>query len=283
MDREQYKEHLNQMMERVDDPIEGFFGTGSMAWKVNREFVIGLGAMRALLMQVAHPAVAQGVADHSDYARRPFKRAYTTMKSQQEIVFGDCKEAIMTLERVFARHTAVQGSVLLNSTEEVQYSGNDVNLKLWVHATLIDSVMWAYQTFLPRLSEFEIRQFYQESILFAELMGIPVEIVPTTYPKLVEWMDDMVYRGEVKVNDQARKIGESLLWLPIRPAKPFNYVLAAVSLPTAIREQYGFKLGRLNSAVFNLGAQGVRIGMRLLPRRLRITPPYWRASKRSMK
>ena len=46
-----------------------------MAWRLNRETVLGLVVLRALLMQVAHPAVAQGVAEHSDFRKRPLARA----------------------------------------------------------------------------------------------------------------------------------------------------------------------------------------------------------------
>ena len=42
-----------------------FFSPDSMIWRVDREMVLLLGGGRALLMQLAHPKVAAGVADHS--------------------------------------------------------------------------------------------------------------------------------------------------------------------------------------------------------------------------
>ena len=43
----------------------GFYGPGSVAWKVGREIAVLLGGSRAVLMQLAHPLVAMGVSAHS--------------------------------------------------------------------------------------------------------------------------------------------------------------------------------------------------------------------------
>ena len=43
----------------------GYYGPGSVAWKIGREAAIMLGGARAVLMQLAHPLVAMGVSAHS--------------------------------------------------------------------------------------------------------------------------------------------------------------------------------------------------------------------------
>lgn len=90
----QYQDHLQSLAAQVEHPQHGFFGSGSMAWKVNREGMIAMGALRALLMQVAHPMVAQGIADHSDFRRKPLQRVYKTLHAQQMIVFGNVEQAV---------------------------------------------------------------------------------------------------------------------------------------------------------------------------------------------
>src|SRR4051794_41573800 len=56
-----------------DADLRGLYGPGSEAWALNREAMLLLGAgPRALLMQLAHPAVAAGVADHSDFRADPW-------------------------------------------------------------------------------------------------------------------------------------------------------------------------------------------------------------------
>ena len=56
------------------DPLLGFYGPGSMMWRINREAVLLGAGPAALLLQVAHPSVARGVAEHSTFEEDPFAR-----------------------------------------------------------------------------------------------------------------------------------------------------------------------------------------------------------------
>lgn len=42
----------------------GLTGPGSLTWRVCRERVVPAGGLSALLLQLAHPLVAAGVAEH---------------------------------------------------------------------------------------------------------------------------------------------------------------------------------------------------------------------------
>src|SRR3972149_6128912 len=105
----EHRAYLESLAAKVDNPAAGFFGPDSVAWRLNREMVLGLVVLRALFMQVAHPKVAQGVAEHSDFRQKPFARAIATFKAQQPVIFGTCEEAIEALMRIYARHSAVSG------------------------------------------------------------------------------------------------------------------------------------------------------------------------------
>ena len=65
---------------KVGDP--GLFGPGSMAWRVDGEALVLAGGTCALLMQLAHPAVAAGVDQHSDFRADPFARLRRTLTVQ---------------------------------------------------------------------------------------------------------------------------------------------------------------------------------------------------------
>ena len=56
-----------------------FFSPDAMIWQVDREMVLLLAGGRALLMQLAHPKVAAGVAEHSHFKADPLGRLYRTM------------------------------------------------------------------------------------------------------------------------------------------------------------------------------------------------------------
>src|SRR5205085_5742513 len=113
----------------------GLFGPGSLTWRVNREGVLLLGGGRALLLQVAHPLVAAGVAQHSNYREDPFGRLFRTLDTVTTIVFGatpDAHEAAARLRRI---HERVKGV----ADDGTPYQATDHDLIMWVHATLVDT------------------------------------------------------------------------------------------------------------------------------------------------
>ena len=81
------------------DPLLGFYGPGSRMWQINREAVLLGAGPAALLLQIAHPMVAEGVAHHSTFAEDPFKRLHGTIATTMALVFGDGRAA----ERAVAR------------------------------------------------------------------------------------------------------------------------------------------------------------------------------------
>ncbi|HEY5495455.1 MAG TPA: oxygenase MpaB family protein, partial [Candidatus Limnocylindrales bacterium] len=66
----------------------GLYGPGSAAWARNRDAFLLLGAgPRALLLQLAHPLVAEGVAQHSDFRADPWSRLAGTLRSYLRIIY----------------------------------------------------------------------------------------------------------------------------------------------------------------------------------------------------
>ena len=63
------------------DPSLGFYGPGTAMWRVNREAVLLGAGPAALLLQIAHPHVAEGVAHHSDFQSDPWRRLRRTTKA----------------------------------------------------------------------------------------------------------------------------------------------------------------------------------------------------------
>ncbi len=114
-------------------PDPGLYGPASEAWRLNREAMLLLGAgPRALLLQLAHPAVAAGVADHSDFRTDPWRRLAGTLRSYLTIVYGTTPVARAEIRRLNALHREITGP---------GYAARDPELALWVHATLVDSTM----------------------------------------------------------------------------------------------------------------------------------------------
>src|SRR5262252_7307862 len=88
---------------------ERFFSRDAMIWQVDREMVLLLGGGRALLMQLAHPKVAAGVDEHSDFRARPMYRLRRTIRLTMAIVFGDRETAMAAARKVNRVHARVVG------------------------------------------------------------------------------------------------------------------------------------------------------------------------------
>lgn len=269
----EHREYLRQQAAQLPNPAAGFFGPGSMAWQLNREALLGLVVLRALFMQVAHPKVAQGVAEHSDFRRRPFARALATLRAQQTIVFGSAEEASDALLRVYARHTVVRGA---------DYEANDPSLLFWVYATLIDSMFFAYRTFLPDLTPGQWVAFYEEGKLFGRLIGIPSELVPATKADFDAWMAAALQPGsEIGVSPAGYEIGRSLLRMPVALFQPLTAFIAAGTLPPRLRAEFGLGWGAGRQRLFSALAGGLRRLMPYTPDVLHVAPGYWLALRRS--
>src|SRR5436305_3812749 len=159
----------------MDVMASALYPEGSITRRVNRENVLLLGGGRALLMQLAHPAIAAGVDEHSDFRARPIRRLQRTVRMTMAIVFGDGETARAAAQAVNRVHGRVRGE---------GYHALDPDLLLWVHATLVDSALVTYETFVQRLAPREREDFYQESKALGELLRIPPADFP---PRLADF------------------------------------------------------------------------------------------------
>ncbi len=242
----------------------GLYAEDSITRRINRENVLLLGGGRALLMQLAHPKVAAGVDEHSDFRTRPIRRLRRTIRMTMAIVFGDRATALAAARAVNQAHARVAGE---------GYRALDPDLLLWVHATLVESALVTYETFVQPLSEEEREEFYAESKQLGELLGIPRDRFSSTFKDFERYAHDMVSGGEVRVESRALELARQVLrprlrLLPGQAMIPFEVVTAGL-LPPALREQYGLAWGAGQRRAFALA-------VRTVPRIVALTPPLLR-------
>ena len=142
----------------------GLFPADAVIRRVDGEAALLFGAGRALLLQLAHPSVAKGVAEHSDVEHNPLRRLQGTLNASFTVVFGSLHEA----ERVAAGIRRVHERVVGDG-----YVATDPSLLLWVHATLVDTALLVYTTLVGPLSASEREEYYSQSATVAELLGCP--------------------------------------------------------------------------------------------------------------
>ena len=246
------------------DVEPGLYSDDSLARRINRENVLFLGGGRALLMQLAHPKVAAGVDEHSDFRSRPLYRLRRTVRLTMAMVFGDRETALAAARMVNQVHGRVRGRA---------YRAMDPDLLLWVHATLVDSALVTYGTFVRRLAPAERDEFYQEMKLVGELLGVPRAHFPATIHDFDRYIEEQVEDGTVRVGAVAR----DLAGLVVRPRVfrlpgplflPLEVITAGL-LPPALRRQYGLPWGPRRRRAFELA-------VRALPRIVALTPPVVR-------
>src|SRR5947208_2400054 len=167
------------------------FGPGSMTWRVNGEAVLLLGGGRALILQVAHPKVAAGVAEFSDYREDPWGRLYRTLELTLKIVFGDPQASRAASQRLSAVHRRVAGS----DDRGDRYRALDPELLLWVHATLIDTSLTVYQRYVTALTPRELDRYYDEMKALGEAYAIPRDAMPPDYAAFRRYWDSMLDEG----------------------------------------------------------------------------------------
>jgi uncharacterized protein (DUF2236 family) len=242
----------------------GLYSDDSIMRRVNRENVLFLGGGRALLMQLAHPKVAAGVDEHSDFRRHPIRRLRRTILMTMAIVFGDRETALAAARTVNQVHSRVRGH---------DYRALDPDLLLWVHATLMDTSLVTYETFVKPLLPREREDFYQEFKLLGELLGIPGDRFPLTLRDFDAYKEDMIESGVVRVDHRARALGKLVLRPPTRlmpgPAMIPIEVTTTGLLPAALRDQYGLAWGAGRQRAY-------RLAVRTLPRLVALTPPLLR-------
>jgi uncharacterized protein (DUF2236 family) len=245
-----------------------------MVWRVNGDVLTALGGGRALLMQIAHPLVAAGVADHSDFEANAFARLWRTLDSALTVAFGDREQVSAVSRRVAGIHSRVTGR-----RGDLTYAALDPELLLWVHATLVDSALVAYERFVAPLSGAERERYYEEMKAFAAAFSVPAEVLPSRLVDFDRYLDGMV--SHLEVSDEARRLAGEILRPPVPlPFLPLGGALALVTaglLPGRLRVAYGLPWSPARAARMEAATRALRLARDRLPRRA-LAWPHVRAA-----
>jgi uncharacterized protein (DUF2236 family) len=237
---------------------DSLFAADSVVRQVDGERVLLLGGPRALLMQLAHPMVARGVAEHSGFAADPFARLRRTLDATYSIVFGTEETARKSAAAVRAVHERVRGE---------GYDANDPALLLWVHATLVDTALRVHRRFLGGLSDEDAGRYYEESTVVADLLGVPRDQQPADLAAFRVYVRGMV--ATLEVGDDARRLARAVLSprlpLPLVPLARLGRDLTAGLLPESLRRQYGLSWTPLQAAALEAVSTASRLVLPRLP------------------
>ncbi|MFD2467064.1 oxygenase MpaB family protein [Amycolatopsis silviterrae] len=160
---------------------------GTAAWRYFGDFRDVLLAGQVLVLQVAHPVVAAGVRDHSDYREDPWTRLMRTAASLSIYVYGGTKGAQAEAERLWKLHRTFTGTA-----DGRRYSALDPGAYAWVHATLVMAPVDAQRFFGRPMSTSELDEYYAQMCGIGRILGVRERDLPPTWPDFERYYREMI-------------------------------------------------------------------------------------------
>ena len=254
--------HSEKPLEHTDQYVgdHGLFGPDSISWEVLGDVSSFVGGIRALLIQAAHPEVAAGVAEHSAYREDPLGRLSRTAFYVTSMTYGAIPETDHAVEMVRRAHAGVSGV----SERGRPYSANSPEYGAWVHNTLTDSFLHAFQVFKRPTTEEEADRFVAEQSIIGEKMG--ASALPKTAKELKAWITT---HPDIAESEAMREAIEFLKDPPLGRAELLGYRVlqraAATTVEPPLRKTLGLKASSLNLQAGKVLVRSLRWALRFSP------------------
>lgn len=237
----------------------------------------------AVLLQVAHPRVAQGVADHSDFREDALGRLRRTLSTVNRIAFGTKQEAEEMRARLNSVHGGVRGETPDGMVGPKNYSAFEPDLLMWVLATLIDASIKGYEFVWEPLSQARREQFYRDFRRFGTYFGLKEEIGPADYGEFVTYYDEMLSGDLLGSHPRCAEVAAAV----VRPPNPLRDrwlgrvvdFLPIETVPEKIRARLGLESTGWSRFRMSILKRCSPVAFRILPKRLTYYPESYQAEK----
>jgi uncharacterized protein (DUF2236 family) len=264
--------------EQLDEII---VGPGSVSWSRTSDMRLQLAMLYPLLLQVAHPTVAAGVRDFSDFEHQPWERLQRTVDYVSVLVYGG-REAAAAGRRLRLMHRRFRGV----REDGQRYSALEPSAYAWVHATLIDTYVAGHRQFGNPLSAEELGRFYREYRQLGRLIGVRERDLPASWEGFREYFERMCAE-QLRRSDSFDRVLDSLRNVPTPPLPLPAVVWPLLRIPTSsaamigglglmspeLRTRLGVSWSWLDETRFRaLGALARALGP-VMPEGLRVTGP----------
>jgi uncharacterized protein (DUF2236 family) len=236
---------------------------------IGAEGVLLAGACRAILLQIANPAVGHGVAEHSDFVDRPFDRFRATLTYVYAVRYGTDAQVAAVRRSVNKAHGHVRRKPEAGSHG---YSAFDAQAQLWVVATLYDTAVTIHDKIYGPLDDETAELMYQDYAKLGTVLQLPPDLWPADraafrtywYPRL----------QSLELDGVAVRVGRDLLYPPagplwLRMSMPAIRFITAGLLPDHLRRGYGLPWSERHSRLFDRTTRWSAMVYPRLPRPLR--------------
>ncbi|MFI5583832.1 oxygenase MpaB family protein [Amycolatopsis sp. NPDC051758] len=255
---------------------------GTAAWKYFGDFRDALLAGQVLVLQVAHPVVAAGVRDHSDYTSDPWTRLMRTGASLSIYVYGGAAGAQVEASRLWSLHRSFTGT-----SDGRRYSALNPEAYAWVHATLVKVPVDAQRFFGKSLSTSELDEYYAQMCDIGRVLGVRERDLPPDWAAFECYYDKMVagFAGNPTIDtlfETIQTVQKPVTWLPdswwhpLRRAQARGQLfLIRATLPPALRARLDLQWTDHDQRKFARFAFAVRILATPIPAGLRTAHMRW--------
>lgn len=270
------------------DLDELLVGPDSVTWRYASDARLYLVMLYPLLLQVAHPTVAAGVRDYSDFDRRPWSRLLRTLDYVSLLVYGG-QDAVVAGRRLRALHKGFQGV----REDGRRYYALEPEAYAWVHATLLESYVAGHAQFGRPMNPAERERFYREYRGLGRLVGVRERDLPEDWAGFRAYFDTVLRTELVRTESVDRVIHSvhnaaappapvpDLVWRAIRmPARWGMWIGGIGLMDPALRDRLAISWARGDELQFGaLGAFTRRLE-RVMPPGMKVAGPgqlRWRA------
>lgn len=202
---------------------------------LSRESFIYLGAGAAVLLQMAHPAVGAGVAEHSATLHRPLERLRNTMAYIYALTIGTDEDRRAITRLVNRAHGPVRSA---------RYNAFDPALQLWVAATLYRGGTQVAEIFQGPLPAAQADAVYRHAAVYGTALQMPASLWPADRQAFDAYWDRML--ADLHVEPPVRRYVDALLggaavpwWL--RGLMPMQRFFTRALLPAPVRAAFGLR------------------------------------------
>ena len=136
--------------------------------------MLAVGGLRAIVLQLAHPAVGHGVADHSAFAADPVARLHATLSFVYVVADGDEALVAGVVRSVGRAHRPVVSA----RGEAIPYDARDPELQRWVAATLHETALRMAELVWGPLPRPLADELLARNGRFATVLGMPAALWP---------------------------------------------------------------------------------------------------------
>lgn len=233
------------------------------------EGILLAGAGRAVLLQIANPAVGRGVAEHSSFGDRPLHRLMGTLTYVYAVVYGNEEQVKAARRRVNRAHARVRSGP---GTGGAGYSAYDPELQLWVAATLYDTAATILTRVYGPLDDETADAMYRKYAELGTALQLPARMWPEDRAAFARYWEERL--ATLRADDAAVQIGRSLLYpaaapLWYRTLMPPARFMTAGLLTEQLRDDFGLPWNARSERRFQRTMSALAVTYPRLPRRVR--------------